>query len=202
MAKARKKDKETVKWKKKGWYPILAPSLFNNQVLGETTTFEPNKMLGKTLQVNLMNLTGEVRNQNVNILFKVTSINDNKALTELMSYSLSPSFIKRVVRRGHTRADSTYMLKTKDNRKVVVKSILITRHIVNRSVVTALRKNALEFLTQIVSGQSYDDLFRNIIYYKLQIELKKRLSKTYPLKTYDIKKMQLVEKDIEKQQKG
>jgi len=198
MAKARKKDKDSMKWKKKKWYQIIAPSTFNNQVLGETTTFEPGKVMGKALTVNLMNLTGEIRNQNINIGFKVTGIHDNRAQTEATAYTVSPSFIKRVVRRRHTRVDATFKLKTKDEKTVLVKPLLITRNNVNRSVVTALKSQALTELTKAVSGLAYQDFLKDIIRYKLQSELRKKLGKLYPLKSFEIKKMQLVEPEKRK----
>ncbi len=192
MAKVRKKDKESVKWKKKRWYPILAPNILNSQVLGETSTFEPVKVIGKTLNVNLMNLTGEVRNQNVKVGFRVSGVKEGRAMTEVTGYTLSPSFIKRVVRRRHTRIDSNFTLKTKNSHKIIIKPLLITRNNVNRSVATAIRHGAREVLNGIVSSHSSDEFFMDLIHYKVQNELKKRLSRIYPMKTCEIKSMALL----------
>ena len=49
---------------KKEWYPILAPKIFQNTVLGETYVYEPEQMVGKGITKNLMNLTNDVKRQN------------------------------------------------------------------------------------------------------------------------------------------
>jgi len=194
MVKVRKKEKDTSKWKKKKWYQLLAPEIFNSQVLGETTTFEPEKVVGKAISVNLMNLTGEVRNQNVNIRLKVMNIKENQGRTEVVGYTLSPAFIKRVVRRRHSRVDATYSIKTKDNKNIIVKPMIITKNRATRSEVTTLRANTQEKLTEIAGKSNYDEFIKNIVQYRTQLDMRKKLSKIYPLKTFEIKKLNLVEK--------
>jgi len=194
MVKVRKKEKDTSKWKKKKWYKILAPEVFNSQILGETSTFEVDKVVGKAMNVNLMNLTGEVRNQNVNIKLKVREVKENQGHTEVVGYTLSPAFIKRVVRRRHTRVDATYTIKTKDNKSMIVKPLIITKNRANRSEVTILRTTTLETLTEIAGNTNYTDFIKGIVQYRTQLDMRKKLSKIYPLKTFEIKKMRLVEK--------
>jgi len=195
MAKPRKKDKDVQKWKKKRWYQITATKAYNNAFLGETTVLESSKIIGKTMKVNLMNLTGDMKNQNVNVKFTVRSINESKAEAELTGYTLSPSFIKRIVRRRHSRVDSKFDLITKDSKKVVIKPMIITRNIVNRSESTALRSAALESLKKLASDQNYDDFVKSMIHYKLQLEMRKQLKKIYPLKTFEVKDMHLLEEE-------
>jgi len=189
MVKVRKKDKDTVKWKKKKWYPVIAPEIFNSQLLGETTAFEPENVVGKALLVNLMNLTGEVKNQNVNIRFRIKGITEGKAKTEVIGYTLSPSFIKRVVRRRHTRIDTTLPIKTKDDKNLIMKPMLITRSRANKSEETALRQTVHDTLSKLASEKKYDDILRNMVHYRLQLDMRKQLSKIFPLKTFEIKKM-------------
>ena len=42
---------------KKEWYPIIAPKIFKGVVIGETVVYDPDKMIGKSMSENLMNLT-------------------------------------------------------------------------------------------------------------------------------------------------
>jgi len=194
MAKPRKKDKDVQKWKKKKWYTLLAPGIFNNQMLGETSTIEPARVLGKAITVNLMNLTGEVKNQNVNLRLKVRDVKENQGHTEVVGYTLSPAFIKRVVRRRHSRVDSTFTVSTKDKKQLILKPMIITRNKANRSEVTSLRAGAKEALSTIAADNNYDDFIKGMVNYRMQLDMRKKLSKLYPLKTFEIKKMNLVEK--------
>ncbi len=189
MAKPRKKQKDSGKVKKKRWYQILAPPIFNSQPLGETTSIEQSKVIGKTLRANLMTLTGEVRNQNVNIRFRIKNVKEGKAETEIIGYKLSPSFIKRVVRRRHSRIDATETFRTKDRKQVKLKLLLITKNVATRSEMTALRKNMIAELRKMSSSAVYDEFVRMVIFYKLQLDLRRRLSKIYPLKTLEVKNL-------------
>ena len=188
---AKKKEKDVAKWKKKRWVPIVAGGMFNSQFLGETTVAEPSKVVGKPITVNLMNLTGESRNQHINMRFRVTGLKDNRALAEPVGYTISPSYIKRVVRRTQTRVDATMRIQTQDQKTIIIKPLMVTRNNVANSVATALRDQSGKLLQERVSQQSYESLLKDIIDSRLQVEIKRALSKVYPLKSWEVKDLRL-----------
>ncbi|MBI3035503.1 hypothetical protein HYY71_04210 [Candidatus Woesearchaeota archaeon] len=106
---------QVAKLKKKQWYPIIAPKQFDNVVLGETLVYEPGLMLGKTLSHSLMNLTNDMKRQNVNIHFKVVEIEGDKAKTSIIGYQIIPSSVKRFVRRASEKMDISFACETADN---------------------------------------------------------------------------------------
>ena len=67
-------EKTTIKVKKKKWFEIVAPKLFDERVIGETTALEPDKLIGKPVLINLMALTNDPRKQNVSIKFNIESV--------------------------------------------------------------------------------------------------------------------------------
>ena len=77
---------------KKEWYPILAPKIFQNAVLGETHVYEPGQMVGKSVTKNLMSLTNDVKRQNINIDFEVVNVQNNKAFTDITGYYMDVYF--------------------------------------------------------------------------------------------------------------
>jgi ribosomal protein S3AE len=192
MAKAKRKDKDAAKIKKKKWYSIVGPPLFSDMVLGELPAYDAQTGLGKSLIVNLMTVTGDVKNQSVNLKFTVMSVQDDKLLAEPVGYILSPSFIKRVVRRRHSRLDEAYTLMTVDGKKVTIKPLIITRTVANRSVISAIRRECQKAVTANVTAAKYDDLLSDIITTKFQKETRKGLSKIFPLKSFEVKKFIVV----------
>ena len=76
---------------KKEWYPILAPKIFHNEVLGETPVYDTQQMIGKTITKNLMNLTNDVKRQNINIGFKIVGVQNGKAITDIVGYYMVQS---------------------------------------------------------------------------------------------------------------
>ncbi len=77
-----KKSQASSKGKKK-WYSIVAPARFDNKPLGDSLVYEPEELIGKRVKVNLMNLTGEIKKQNMSIKFKVTEIKDAMGSAEV-----------------------------------------------------------------------------------------------------------------------
>jgi len=183
---------------KKEWYPILAPKIFQNAVLGETYVYKPEQMVGKGITQNLMNLTNDVKRQNINIDFKVADVQDGKALTDVVGYYMVQSSIRRLVRRNIEKITMSFPCKTSDNKNLQIKPLLITRAATTNSVATKIRKNAQDLLVKYVSSISYDNLVNDLVNHNLQNSLRKTLSKIYPLRVCEIRSMEIV--DLEKKE--
>ena len=177
---------------KKEWYPIVAPKIFGNAVLGETYVYEPEQMVGKGITRNLMSLTNDVKRQNINVSFKVNSVQNGKAFADVMSYYMAQSSIKRLVRKGVQKIDMSFSCKTSDNKDLRVKPLLITRGLTTGSVATKMRKIAQEFLVKYISAITYDNLINDLVNHKLQMALKSESNKIYPLRVCEIRSMEIV----------
>ena len=174
--------KEKTKIKKKKWIPIVAPKLFKEAELGETTVAESELVIGKTIKATLMDLIGDIKKQNTVISFKVTEVKENKALTEIVGYKIALSSIRRLVRRGKDKVDNSFICITADNKKVNLKPFLVTRFKVNKSVINAINRSTLLFLTKEVKKMKYEELINALMSNKLTGSLRSTLAKIYPLK--------------------
>jgi len=184
---------------KKEWYPILAPKIFQNAVLGETPVYDPQQMIGKGITTNLMNLTNDVKRQNININFKVVDVQNGKAITNVVGYYMAQSSIRRMIRRNIEKIVMSFPCKTSDNKNLQVKPLLITRSATTNSVATKMRKNAQDFLVKYIGAISYENLINDLVNHNLQNSLRKVLNKIYPLRVCEIKSMEIVslEKKVE-----
>ena len=182
-----KKEKEKIKKKKKKWYTILASSEFNKQVIAETISSDPKSLIGRTIKVSLMNLTREIKHQNIKITFSITNVDESNALTEVVGYELIPSFIKRITRTGREKIDDVNTYETKNNIKLVLKLLIMTKSKTKRSILSNLRHKSKEFLTAKIQKQDYSELITSLITYTLQKELKSTLSKIYPVAVCDVR---------------
>ena len=191
---------QVVKLKKKQWYPIIAPKQFEEVVLGETLVAEPQQMLGRTLSHSLMNLTNDVKRQNVNIHFKIVEVENNRAKTNIIGYEIVPSSIKRFVRRNSLKADLSFNCETSDNVLLRVKPLVITRANIKGSVAAKLRNNIIAFLTKTIKKMTYEEALNDLILHKLQNLMKSAFNKIYPLKACEIRYLGIETRD--KRQKG
>lgn len=177
---------------KKEWYPILAPKIFKNAVLGETHVFEPEHMIGKSLTKNLMNLTEDVKRQNINVSFKVSGVQNGKGMTDVVGYYVVQSSIRRMIRKDIEKIVMSFPCKTSDNKDLRVKPLLITRSSTTGSVATRMRKNAQDFLVRYIGSVSYDNLINDLVDHKLQNSLRKIMNKIYPVRVCEIKSLEVV----------
>jgi len=186
-----KGKKSSTRVRRKTWYKITAPKLFNNQVLGESCVFDQRQLLNRKLKVNLMNLIGDPKKQHINIDFKIVELQGDKVKTDIVGYSMSNSAIKRFVRRGITRIDETIICETSDNKKLKIKPFLLTRTKVKSLKETILRKLLIDTLVVSVNKMAYDQFFESLISYKLQKSMRQVLNKITPLRSCEIRNISI-----------
>ena len=189
--------KQTVKQRvrKKKWFPVIAPKLFRENVIGEIPLYESEAMLNRSLSVNMMNLTGNPRNQQINVILRIKEIKDGKGLTQVLGYEMMPSSVKRLVRRGRTKIDDSVIVATSDNKKVKIKPLVITRTLANNSIANSMRLVVRNSLATLVSKLTYDKLVEEIMSNKLQKHLGIMASKIAPIRNSSIKGFKLIEKE-------
>lgn len=191
MSKPAKKTQQLTKVKKKVWIPIIAPKMFNEQMVGETPANSAQESVGRVVEVNLMILTGESKKQSINAKLIITEIKEGKAHTKLIRYEINPPSIKRLVRRKKNRIDESLVYQTKDGQKVRIKPFILTVALTKSSVVSEIRKRIKVFLYKTIAQTTYEDLFRMVIDNKLQRELGQSISKMHPIKTVEIRVLHL-----------
>ncbi len=188
-----RKKISNVKRKKKKWYSILAPKEFNNRIIGETFANEPSEMVGRALEVNLMNLLNDYKRQGVNLRFKVISVNDDNAVCKTIGYSLLKSHSRRAVRKGTDKMDDSFITESKDGAKMRIKPMIITRHRVSDAVVSDIRRKTSVYLHEKLKELNATDVFESVIQTKLQRDLRGSLLKTCPIGACEIRSLELVE---------
>ncbi|NOZ80940.1 MAG: hypothetical protein GXP63_04665 [DPANN group archaeon] len=181
------KGKKSSRAKKKLWFSIISPKGFNAVSIGETSAFEASNLPGRAVKVNLMNLTNDPRGQHVNITFKIDKIVGTTAETQVFKYEIIPAHFKRLVRRNRDRVDHSFLCRTNDGITVRVKFILITRFKVNKSTQSALRKSSTDLISAIFSKLTLENVFKDIIFNKVQKLLRGRMAKIAPLRNFEIK---------------
>ena len=189
--------KQTVKpkVKKKKWFPVIAPKLFREVVIGEIHLYESEVMKDRSLNVNMMNLTGNPRNQQINVNLRIREVKDGRGLTEVLGFEMMPSGVKRIVRRGRTKVGDSVVVVTSDNKKVKIKPLLMTNTNVNKSVANSIRILVRNTLITFVKKLSYDKLVEEIMIFKLQKYLGNTAAKIAPIRNSEIRAFRLVEKE-------
>ncbi len=194
MAKNTKKKVSRIKTKRKNWFKVIAPKLFGNKEIGESYLTAAEDAVGRSLSVNLRELTGNVKDQNTHVQFRITGVKDNQLQTEPIGYKLSASYVKRLVRKNTARIDDHFILKTKSGETAILKGFVVARNRIQKSVKTEIRKQLHAALQEELAKVSFSEFVGNLVAHKVQGGLKKKLSKVYPLRDVAIRVLTLVEK--------
>lgn len=198
MTKAAKAQKTIDSWKAKRWHKILAPKLFQEQEIGETPALEPSMLLGRTVQSNLLLLQKDFKKQHVEITFEVFDVKGNTAFTRVKRYEISPSYIKKTVRRDKDRIDDSFSCTTSDGFHIKMKPFVLTRFKTKNSIITAIRIKTRQLLQKAIQKQTYDQLVEDLVSYKTQKMMWEDLKKIYPLRTFEVRVMEIEKQDGKK----
>ena len=115
MAKVVVKSK-VKKVKRKYPVEVRAPDFLNAYVLGRSDVTDLSTMVGKGAKVNLMYITGNAKNQNIRLGFRVTDVKSGLATTEVTSYEQIPYYLGRFVKKGSDLLEDSFTAKTKDEK--------------------------------------------------------------------------------------
>ena len=183
--------KKALRIKKKKWFPIVTTKDFNELVIGETLATEGKEVMGRHLEVNLMQLTNDLKKQNYYASFVVHDIKNDKAIAKAVGFYVSPSSIKRMVRRGKERVDDSNVFLTADKVKIRVKIFLLAKTKTKSSIAAMLRKQAAAYLNNYISKTPFDRIIKDLISTNLQRNLREYLKKVYPLKSCEIRAVEI-----------
>jgi len=128
------------RWKAKAWYNLLAPEMFNKQLLGETVADDPSKVLGRIAQVTVQDLTGDFSKMHIKLHFRVHHVQGSDALTVFVGHDMTSDYVRRLTRRKRTRTDGVFDVTTKDTWTIRVKPMAIADRRIQSSKQRVIRQ--------------------------------------------------------------
>ncbi len=184
------------KWKAKQWYSIVAPGLFNRAKIGETLADDPSKLLGRTVEVTLQDLTGDFRMMHIKLKFKIVEHSTSEAFTKFLGHDLTSDFIRRQTRRKRTKMEGVFDLETKDGFKVRLKPMAMSDKRIQSSIQYAIRKKMKEIMDKAGEDHTFSELTSRVLTSERDRSLGSAIlmgcKPIYPLRRVDIRKMEVL----------
>ena len=174
---------------KKKWYEVLARRPFTDQIIGETPAYEDKALIGRIISSNLGNLTRDPKLQNIKINFRINEIKEDKAYADVKGYELSGSYLKRIIKVGKNRIDDSFLVNTKDNVKVKIKPLILTKYKTQKKILGSIRNLIRKEFSEYVGRDDYDKLVSDLIGKKIQREIREKINKIYPVGIVEIRIM-------------
>ncbi|MBN2203287.1 MAG: 30S ribosomal protein S3ae [Candidatus Aenigmarchaeota archaeon] len=179
------------KLKGKDWYEITAPKFFGDFIIGETLALEQEQLSGRVIETSLTDITGDPNKYYLKFYFKIDDVKDKKATTKFVGHDCTKDFLSRIVSRRKTRIDTNDVIKLQDN-TIRVKSIAISNRRVSHPVEIKVRRIVREMIIQEVEKLKTEEFIREVIDGKLQMKIKKSVSKVYPLRFFEFRKTEVM----------
>jgi small subunit ribosomal protein S3Ae len=184
------------KWKAKEWYSIVAPDLFNRAKIGETLADDPTKLMGRTVEVTLQDLTGDFRMMHIKLKFKIIDHSTSEAFTRFMGHDLTSDFIRRQTRRKRTKMEGVFDVTTKDGYRVRLKPMAISDRRIQSSVQYDIRKRMADVVGKTAGDHTFSELTSLVLTSDrdraLVSTVLKECRSIYPLRRVDIRKMEVL----------
>jgi len=195
MAKARSRaaaKKVKDKWKAKTWYQILAPPLFDTVPIAETLADRPSNVMGRITEVSLQDLTNDFRKSHVKLFFKVSSVEEKQAHTQIDGTALTSDYVRRMIRRRRSRIDGVYDVTTRDGALLRVKPFATTEKRIQSSQKKAIREVMRKTILDSGAAQTLNEFIRDALDGKVGSDIYKNCKNLYPVKRIEIAKTEVI----------
>lgn len=186
---AERKKKKAVK----NWYSLLAPSMFGKAKIAETPADEPEKILGRVVEVSMQELTGDFAKAHIKLLFKVVDVSGLEARTAFVGHTNTTDYIKRMARRHKSKIDGVFDVVTKDGMRIRVKPSAYTSKRIQTSQKRAIRAVMGEVIENLAKNNTLDEFVKYMLDGEIGKQTYKLAKAVYPVKRVEVHKSELLE---------
>lgn len=178
------------KVKKKDWYNILAPAMYNEVFIAETMASNPKDLIGRQLEASVGDIINDFKKKNMKLKIIVDSVKDNNAKTSVKRYELSKSFLSKITRRKLSKIDCILDAELKDGSKARIKSFAMCPFRTNTSKKKLVREELRKNLIADAKNLDKQGIINAVSDKKFQIKISKTINKTYPVKSVEVRMIQ------------
>ncbi|MEF8818624.1 MAG: 30S ribosomal protein S3ae [Haloferacaceae archaeon] len=175
----------------KRWYTVFAPEQFDRAELGETMADEPEKVVGRTIQTTLGELTDDQSQNNTKLTFKVTDVGSDSAYTEFVEHELTRDYLRSLVRRGASKVDATITVLTTDDYRVRIQPVALTTKKADRSQEKAIRRVMIDLVEEAAEERTFEGLIDSVVEGRLSSAIYGEAKTVYPLRRVEVQKLSL-----------
>ncbi|MCO8243889.1 MULTISPECIES: 30S ribosomal protein S3ae [unclassified Haladaptatus] len=179
------------KSQEKRWYTVLAPEQFDREELGTTPADEPDKVLGRTIETTLGELTNNASENNTKLTFKINDVGSDSAYTEFVRHELTRDYLRSLVRRGASKVEAYITVLTSDDYRVQIQPVAFTTKKADHSQEKAIRRTMIDIVQETAQEHTFQDLLDGVVEGRLSSAIYGEAKTIYPLRRVEIQKATL-----------
>jgi len=180
------------KWGIKKWFRVHAPVEFNNAEVGEVPADEPGKLVGRTLEVSLFDLTRDLGHLQVKLKFQINKVESDGAYTVFKSMELTRDYLKSLIRRGSSLIQLIHDVETKDGARLRLTVLAVTPTRCKSSQKRIIRKLFIEKLNELARDNDLAGFVKSVVFGDLSLQLMAVGKRIYPLRKVEVAKVKML----------
>uniref|UniRef100_A0A7C4WKZ6 Small ribosomal subunit protein eS1 n=1 Tax=Geoglobus ahangari TaxID=113653 RepID=A0A7C4WKZ6_9EURY len=194
MARKRRAVRVKDKWTMKKWFTLIAPEYFGMAEIGYTPADDESKVINRTVEITLAELTNDYSNQNPykKLVFKVFKVAGENAYTKFHRFELTRDYLNSLTRRRTSKIEDIVDVTTADGYVLRVKSVVFTVKRCQSSQKRSIRKIMNEIIRKSAEKSNFVQFLQEAVLGKIPAEIYKNAKKIYPLRRVEIRKIELL----------
>jgi len=208
--KYRAKKKITDPFKKKQWYVVKAPGMFENSFVGRTpvnksagTKLSKDALMGRVFKVSLGDLNNDEDMSFRTIHLIVEDVQGEEVLTNFHGMSFATHKLKSLVRKWRTLIEAVIDVTTTDGYKIRLFVIGFTRRRPNQEKTTSyathaqvkkIRRKIFDIVKRESTDTDLKGLFKKLILETISARIETETQGIYPLHNVYIHKLKILHK--------
>ncbi|RKX98644.1 MAG: hypothetical protein DRP54_08070, partial [Spirochaetes bacterium] len=164
--------------------------MFGESAVAETPATDPKSVIGRNVSVSLSELLGEGSKEFMNLIFKIEKVSGRYAYTRFNGIVTVREYIARFVRKRVQKVETVDDFTTKDGWKIRVKTVTILNRNTETTIKKKMRAHIRSFLKEKIAKSTIEDVVRSVIAGNLQNNIRKSGNKIYPVRFFEISKIE------------
>jgi small subunit ribosomal protein S3Ae len=160
--------------------------------LGSVPADDPQKLIGRTIDSTLYEVTNDFSHQYLKMYFQITEIDGKTAKTTFKGHEYSRDYLRSLVRRRTTKVDGLFKVTTKDGYKLRLAVSALSLSRIRTSQEKEIRKIMDKIIKQKASALTLDQIAQEIVLGKIASDVYNEAKKIAPLRHVGIRKSKLV----------
>jgi small subunit ribosomal protein S3Ae len=176
---------------------VTSPPYFGNTELGSVPAAETEKLIGRTVDSTLYDITGDFSHQYLKMYFQINEVDGKTAHTIFKGHEYSRDYLRSLVRRRTTKIDGLFKVLTKDgyNLRVAISAFTLSR------VKTSQEKAIRAIMTRIIKGKAavltMDQFAQEMVLGKIASDIYNDAKKIAPLRHVGIRGSKLMKQVVQ-----
>jgi small subunit ribosomal protein S3Ae len=180
------------KWRAKAWFSIVTPPYFGGKETDSIPCDDPAKLVGRVVETTLYDITGDFSQVHVKLYLQVTRVKGGQAETIFRGHEYSRDYLRSLVRRGSSRVDGLFEVKTKDNYRLRLSIVAFAVARIKTSQEHRLREVMRRISQERAEALTFDQLVQEAVLGKIASDIYNEGKTIIPLRHVGVYKSKLL----------